>query len=53
VVYKRSIFGEFVELEFIWMGCQAQPEIQLRFWRDPDVPEVDWVLTREDRRLAG
>jgi predicted AAA+ superfamily ATPase len=46
-----SLFEQFVGLEFIRMGRQAQPEVHVRFWRDPDGPEVDWVLTREDRSL--
>jgi predicted AAA+ superfamily ATPase len=46
-----GLFEQFVGLEFIRMGRQAQPEVQVRFWRDPDGPEVDWVLTREDQRL--
>jgi predicted AAA+ superfamily ATPase len=46
-----GLFEQFVGLEFIRLGRQAQPEVQVRFWRDPDGPEVDWVLTREDRCL--
>ena len=46
-----GLFQQFVGLEFIRLGRQAQPEVRVRFWRDPDGPEVDWVLTREDRCL--
>ena len=46
-----GLFEQFVGLEFIRLGRQAQPEVQVRFWRDPDGPEVDWVLTREDHCL--
>jgi len=46
-----GLFEQFVGLEFIRLGRQAQPEVHVRFWRDPDGPEVDWVLTREDRCL--
>lgn len=46
-----GLFEQFVGLGFIRLGRQAQPEVQVRFWRDPDGPEVDWVLTREDRCL--
>jgi len=46
-----GLFEQFVGLEFIRMGRQAQPEVHVRFWRDPDGPEVDWVLTREGRTL--
>ncbi len=33
------------------MGRQTELEVCVRFWRDPDGPEVDWVLTREDKSL--
>lgn len=46
-----GLFEQFVGLEFIRLGRQAQPEVHVRFWRDPDGPEVDWVLIREDRCL--
>lgn len=46
-----GLFEQFVGLEFIRLGRQAQPEVQVQFWRDPDGPEVDWVLTRENRCL--
>ena len=46
-----GLFEQFVGLEFIRLGRQVQPEVHVRFWRDPDGPEVDWVLTREDRCL--
>jgi predicted AAA+ superfamily ATPase len=26
-------------------------ELRLRFWRDPDGPEVDWIVEAEDRWL--
>lgn len=46
-----GLFEQFVGLEFIRLGRLAQPEVRVRFWRDPDGPEVDWVLTCEDRSL--
>lgn len=46
-----GLFEQFVGLEFIRLGRQAEPEVKVQFWRDPDGPEVDWVLTREDRCL--
>jgi predicted AAA+ superfamily ATPase len=46
-----GFFEQFVGLEFIRMGRQVEPEVCVRFWRDPDGAEVDWVLTREDQSL--
>jgi predicted AAA+ superfamily ATPase len=46
-----SLFEQFVGLEFIRLGRLVQPEVHVRFWRDPDGPEVDWVLTRDGRSL--
>jgi predicted AAA+ superfamily ATPase len=46
-----GLFEQFVGLEFIRMGRHVEPGVGLRFWRDPDGPEVDWVLTREDQSL--
>ena len=46
-----GLFEQFVGLEFIRLGRQAQPEVRVQFWRDPDGPEVDWVLTRENHSL--
>jgi len=46
-----GLFEQFVGLEFIRLGRQVQPEVHVRFWRDPDAPEVDWVLTCENRCL--
>jgi predicted AAA+ superfamily ATPase len=46
-----TLFEQFVALECIRMGRQVQPEVRVRHWRDPDGPEVDWVLEREDRFL--
>jgi predicted AAA+ superfamily ATPase len=46
-----GLFEQFVGLELIRLGRQVRPEVTVRFWRDPDGPEVDWVLTREGRSL--
>ncbi len=40
-----------------WVGCEllryarasATPSMRVRFWRDPDGPEVDWIVDREGR----
>jgi len=39
-----ELFEQFVGIEII-RYCRLQaPEARLRFWRDPDGPEVDWVI---------
>jgi uncharacterized protein len=45
------LFEQFVGLELLRSARRASPSCALRFWRDPDGPEVDWVLATEDRLL--
>jgi predicted AAA+ superfamily ATPase len=46
-----ALFEQFVGLELLRASRQAGSPLHLRFWRDPDGPEVDWVLISEDRWL--
>ena len=39
-----ELFEQFIGLELIRLCRQHLPAARLRFWRDPDGPEVDWVL---------
>ena len=39
-----ELFEQFVGLELIRMCRLHKPSAKLRFWRDPDGPEVDWVV---------
>ncbi len=42
-----ELFEQFIALEIIrWLRIH-RPTAQLRFWRDPDGPEVDWVVEYE------
>ncbi len=41
------LFEQFVGLELIRLARQATPTTRLLFWRDPDGPEVDWLVERE------
>ena len=46
-----DLFEQFVALDLI-RSCRAHaPEARLRFWRDPDGPEVDWVLEHDGSYL--
>lgn len=45
------LFEQFVGLELIRAGRIQRPERQVRFWRDPDGPEVDWVVGSEEAWL--
>lgn len=46
-----SLFEQFVGLELLRATRQAAGSPRLRFWRDPDGPEVDWIVVAEDRWL--
>ncbi len=39
-----ELFEQFVGIEIVRFCRLHAPEARLRFWRDPDGPEVDWVL---------
>ena len=39
-----SLLEQWVGLEFIRLSRLTERKIKIRFWRDPDGPEVDWVL---------
>ena len=38
------LFEQFIGLELLRIARSKHPQYRLRFWRDPDGPEVDWVL---------
>lgn len=38
------LFEQFIGLELVRSARLATQRIQIRFWRDPDGPEVDWVI---------
>lgn len=39
-----ELFEQFVGLELVRLCRTHLPRAQVRFWRDPDGPEVDWVI---------
>lgn len=41
-----AVFEEWVGLQLIRLSRALVPETKVHFWRDPDGPEVDWVLHR-------
>ena len=43
-----TLFEQFVGLELLRAVRQNMGGLRLRFWRDPDGPEVDWILEGED-----
>jgi predicted AAA+ superfamily ATPase len=51
----QSVFGHLFEqmvgLDLIRLARLAAEHPVLRFWRDPDGPEVDWVLEFADRLI--
>ncbi len=46
-----SLFEQFVGLELLRATRQVADNLRLRFWRDPDGAEVDWIVMAEDRWL--
>jgi predicted AAA+ superfamily ATPase len=43
-----SLFEQFVGLELLRATRQVSANLKLRFWRDPDGPEVDWIVVGSD-----
>lgn len=43
------LFEQYIGLELLRLARLSDEPIRLRFWRDPDGPEVDWIIDREDR----
>jgi len=44
-----SLFEQFVGLELLRATREVSAHLKLRFWRDPDGPEVDWIVVGDDR----
>ena len=44
-----QLFEQFVGLELVRCAHAAHRAIAIRFWRDPDGPEVDWVIEEAGR----
>jgi len=42
------LFEQFVGLELLRLLRSTNAQQRLRFWRDPDGPEVDWILDTSD-----
>jgi predicted AAA+ superfamily ATPase len=41
---RGELFEQFIGIEAIRFCRLHAPDARLRFWRDPDGPEVDWVI---------
>ncbi len=41
------LFEQFVGLELLRSAHAKSQTAKIRFWRDPDGPEVDWIIDRE------
>ena len=46
-----DLFEQFVGLELIRLCRIHAPGARLKFWRDPDGPEVDWIVEHEGSYL--
>lgn len=47
--FMGTLFEQWVGLELIRLCRIEQPDFRVKFWRDPDGPEVDWVLESSQR----
>jgi uncharacterized protein len=45
--YLGKLFEQFIGLEILRFKHLENHRINLKFWRDPDGPEVDWVIEKE------
>ena len=41
------LFEQFIGLELLRSVHMNGREVKIRFWRDPDGPEVDWVIDND------
>ncbi|MCG8430865.1 MAG: ATP-binding protein [Candidatus Omnitrophica bacterium] len=41
-----NIFEQFVGLELVRCTHTKDPSARVRFWRDPDGPEIDWIIDK-------
>ncbi len=48
-----ALFAQFVGLELLRAIRQSSASLKLSFWRDPEGPEVDWVVEAEERWLPA
>jgi predicted AAA+ superfamily ATPase len=46
---RGRLFEQYVGLELLRRSRLAAKTTRLRFWRDPDGPEVDWIVESEKR----
>lgn len=42
------VFEQFIGLELLRLAHTKGRGVKVRFWRDPDGPEVDWVIDEDD-----
>jgi predicted AAA+ superfamily ATPase len=47
-----ALFEQFVGLELLRAIRARDSAAKLQFWRDPDGPEVDWIVMHDDRWVA-
>lgn len=43
------LFEQFIGLELIRQARLRSPRMNIKFWRDPAGPEIDWVIEQADR----
>lgn len=46
-----DLFEEWVGLHLLRLARYASPITRVHFWRDPDGPEVDWILHRGEELI--
>jgi len=43
------LFEQFIGLELIRCAKFQSKQVKILFWRDPDGPEVDWIIDKENQ----
>lgn len=46
-----NLFEQFIALELIYYSRFLDEKIKIHFWRDPNGPEVDWILVKHNHYI--
>lgn len=49
--YMGKLFEQWVGLELIRCARLSSERINIHFWRDPDGPEVDWIIKKNNELI--
>lgn len=49
--YLGSLFEQFIGLELLRWASKETEKVEVKFWREPSGPEVDWLLVKGQKLL--